>query len=94
MGLDMIPMGKAKPGFESRFVDSFEMLTNNNFPKPSFFDKLKGIKHPTKDELLQEWLANQIQTYETIKAPKVGKDNEADKWIMKNLNKNHHLMSS
>lgn len=63
MGLDMRPMGKPKPGFEKRFVEIFEMLTKNNFPKPSFFEKLKGIKYPTKDELLQKWLENQIQTY-------------------------------
>ncbi|MCU0350153.1 MAG: hypothetical protein MUF43_04890 [Flavobacterium sp.] len=81
MGLDMRPMGKPKPGFEKRFFDIFEMLTKDNYPKPSFLDKIKGIKHPTKDELLQEWLANQIQTYETIKAPKVGRDKEADDWI-------------
>jgi hypothetical protein len=74
-------MGKPQLGFEKRFVDIFEMLTKNNFPKPSFFDKLKGIKYPTKDELLHEWLSNQIQTYETIKAPRVGRDKEADEWI-------------
>ncbi|MNJ95250.1 hypothetical protein D3C87_129570 [compost metagenome] len=81
MGLDMRPMGKPKLGFEKRFVDIFEMLTRNNFPKPSFLDKIKGIKYPTKEELLQEWLTNQIQTYETIKAPRVGRDKEADEWI-------------
>jgi hypothetical protein len=81
MGLDMIPMGKPKLGFEKRFVEIFEMLTKNSFPKPSFLDKIKGIKYPTKEELLQEWLTNQIQTYETIKAPRVGRDKEADEWI-------------
>ena len=86
MGLAMRPMGKPKPGFEKRFVDIFEMLTKNNFPEPSFLDKLKGIKYPTKDELLQEWLANQIQTYETIKAPRVGQDKEADEWIINKYN--------
>ena len=81
MGLDMRPMGKPKPGFEQRFVDIFEMVTKNTIPQPSFLDKLKGKKYPTKDELLQEWFANQIQTYETIKAPRVGRDKEADEWI-------------
>lgn len=88
MGLDMRPMGKPKPGFEERFIKIFEMLIKNNFPKPSFFDKLKGIKYPTKDELLQEWLENQIQTYETIKAPRVGRDKEAYDWI---IDKYHEL---
>jgi len=81
MGLDMRPMGKPKPGFEQRFVDIFEMVTKNTIPQPSFLDKLKGKKYPTKDQLLQEWFANQIQTYETIKAPRVGRDKEADEWI-------------
>ncbi len=77
----MRPMGKPKPGFEQRFVDIFEMVTKNTIPQPSLLDKIKGKKYPTKDELLQEWFANQIQTYETIKAPRVGQDKEADEWI-------------
>ena len=81
MGLDMRPMGKPKPGFEKRFVEIFEMVSQDKIPQPTFFDKLKGKKMPTKDELLQEWFDNQIQTYETIKAPRVGRDKEADEWI-------------
>ncbi len=77
----MRPMGKPKPGFEQRFVEIFEMVTKNTIPQPSFLDKIKGKKYLTKDELLQEWFANQIQTYETIKAPRVGLDKEADEWI-------------
>jgi hypothetical protein len=86
MGLDMRPMGKPKPGFEKRFVNIFEMVTKDKIPQPSFLDKLKGKKYPTKDELLQEWFANQIQTYETIKAPRVGRDKEADEWIRNKYN--------
>jgi hypothetical protein len=81
MGLDMRPMGRPKPGFEKRFVEIFEMLEKDYFPQPSFFEKLKGKKYPTKEELLEEWFDNQIQAYETIKAPKVGRDKEADEWI-------------
>jgi hypothetical protein len=84
----MRPMGKPKPGFEKRFVEIFEMVTKNKIPQPSFLDKLKGKKYPTKDELLQEWFANQIPTYETIKAPRVGRDKEADEW---NRNKYNEL---
>jgi hypothetical protein len=86
MGLDMRPMGKPKPGFEKRFVEIFEMVTKDKIPQPSFFDKLKGKKYRTKDELLQEWFANQIRTYETIKAPRVGRDKEADEWIRNKYN--------
>jgi len=83
MGLDMRPMGKPKPGFEKRYLEIFEMLTHDKIPQPTFLDKLKGKKLPTKEELLNEWLSNQIQTYETIKAPRVGRDKEADEWIKK-----------
>lgn len=86
MGLDMRPMGKPKPGFEKRFVEIFNMLSKDTIPKPSFIDKLKGKKYPTKDELLQEWFASQIQTYETIKSPRVGRDKEADEWIRNKYN--------
>ncbi|MEX6690876.1 hypothetical protein QTN47_25430 [Danxiaibacter flavus] len=86
MGLDMRPMGKPKPGFERRFVDIFELVTKDKIPQSSFLDKLKGKKYPTRDELLQEWFANQIQTYETIKAPRVGRDKEAYEWIKNKYN--------
>lgn len=87
MGLDMRPMGKPKPGFEQRFVDIFNMVTKNTIPQPSFLDRLKGTKYLTKDDLLQEWFANQISTYETIKAPRVGQDKEADDWLRNKYNK-------
>jgi hypothetical protein len=86
MGLDMRPMGRPKPGFENRFVEIFEMVTKDKIPQPSFLDKLKGKKFPTKDELLQEWFTNQIQSYEAIKAPRVGRDKEADEWINNKYN--------
>ncbi|PPK95798.1 hypothetical protein LY01_01391 [Nonlabens xylanidelens] len=81
MGLDMRPMGKPKKGFEKRFKEIFEMVNSDNIPKPSLIDKIRGKKYPTKDELIKEWLENIITTYETIKAPIVGKDKEADKWL-------------
>lgn len=81
MGLDIRPMGKPRPGFEQRFKDILEMLMKDTYPKPSLIDLFKGRKYPTKEELLQEWRANQIPTYETIKAPMVGRDIEADEWI-------------
>jgi len=83
MGLDMRPMGKPKPGFEKRYFEIFEMVAKDKIPQPTFLDKLKRKKLPTKEELLKEWLGNQIQTYETIKAPKVGRDIEANEWIRK-----------
>lgn len=81
MGLDMRPIGKPKKGYEKRFVEVFEMITKDKIPKLSLLEKLKGKKIPTKEELLIEWFSNQILSYETIKAPKVGRDKEADLWI-------------
>lgn len=79
----MRPMGKPKPGFEKRYLEIFEMVSQDKIPKPTFLDKLKGKKLPTREELIEEWLTNQIQTYETIKAPRVGREKVADEWIKK-----------
>ena len=81
MGLDMRPMGKPKPGFEERFNEIFKIIQGTEKQKISFIDKLKGKKELSKDELLKEWFENQIPTYETIKAPRVGRDKEANDWI-------------
>ena len=81
MGLDMRPMGKPKKGFEKRYREIFELIFQDKILKATIVDKLKGIKKPTKEELLQEWFENQISTYETIKAPRVGYDKIADEWI-------------
>jgi hypothetical protein len=93
MGLDMRPMGKPKPGFEKRFLEIFEMVNQDKIPQATFLDKLIGKKLPTREELLKEWFANQIQTYETIKAPRVGRDKEADEWIKKKYNETDKSIS-
>ena len=77
----MRPMGKPKKGFEKRFNEIFKMVESDKIPELSFLDKILGKKKPTKEELIQEWFNNQIPTYETLKAPMVGKDKEADEWI-------------
>lgn len=81
MGLDLRPMGKPKPGFEKRYEEIFKMIAEDKIPKASIIDKIKGKRYPTREELLKEWFLIQIPSYETIKAPKVGRDNEADIWI-------------
>ncbi|MBU2947421.1 hypothetical protein [Zobellia uliginosa] len=81
MGLDMRPMGKPQKGFEKRFKEIFEMVSSDSIPKPTLWEKMRGVKQATKEELIQEWFDNQISTYETIKAPMVGKDQEAEVWI-------------
>ena len=69
MGLDMRPMGKPKPGFEKRFVEIFEMVSQDKIPQPTFFDKLKGKKMPTKDEL-DELLSYDPETGKNYEAPR------------------------
>lgn len=81
MGLDWRPMGKPKPGFEERYIQIFRILQGVEKQELSFIDRIKGKKLPTKEQLLEEWFANQIPTYETIKAPQVGRDKIADDWI-------------
>jgi len=81
MGLDWRPMGKPKPGFEERYVEIFNIITGRQKQALSTLDKLKGKKLKTQEELLQEWFDNSIQTYETIKAPRVGRDKPADDWL-------------
>lgn len=93
MGLYMRPMGKPKPGFERRFTEIFEMLSKNRIPQASFLEKLKGKKYPTRDEILQEWFAIQIPTYETIGAPRVGRDKEADEWLRNKYDKSETNIS-
>lgn len=81
MGLDMRPIGKPKPGFEKRYLEIFKAISENEVLEPSLIDKLRGKKFPTKEEFFEEWYAIQITTYETIKAPRVGRDKVADLWI-------------
>lgn len=81
MGLDMRPMGKPKPGFEDRYHEIFEIIGGRKKQELSLLDRLKGKKVLSKEELLSEWFENQIPTYETIKAPRVGRDEEANAWI-------------
>lgn len=90
----MRPMGKPIPGFEKRFVEIYERVSQNKIPQPSFFQKLKGKKLPTREDLMQEWLANQIPTYETIRAPRVGRDKEANDWIKNKYNELKEKTSS
>ena len=81
MGLDWRPMGKPKPGFEQRYNQIFRIIQGTEKQELSFFDKLKGKKIATKDQLIEEWFDISVETYITIKAPRVGYDNVANEWI-------------
>lgn len=81
MGLDWRPMGKPKPGREDRFNQLFRLISGAEKQSLGLLDKLKGKKLPTKEALLEEWFSIQTPSYETIKAPCVGRDKEANDWI-------------
>jgi len=80
MGLDMVPMGKPKPGKESEFKKLYLELIDFKEPKLSWLDKLKGKRGIAKEELLQQWFDIQIPAFETLGAPMVGRDEKANEW--------------
>jgi hypothetical protein len=79
MGLDWRPLGKPKPGYKERFDELFRILRGidpipvNPVTKTPF----------SREELKQEWFDIQVPSYETIKAPMVGRDQEANDWVEK-----------
>jgi hypothetical protein len=82
MGLDWRPMGKPKPGFEERHKQIFRIIQGEEKLKElSFVDKLLGKRPVTNEQLIEDFLDNIIETYETIKAPRVGYDEVANNWI-------------
>jgi len=83
MGLDMIPMGKPKPGREADFKRLFLELVNFKEPKVSWLDKFKGKKVDAKALLYQEWLDLQTSSFESLGAPMVGRDKSADFWAIR-----------
>jgi hypothetical protein len=93
MGLDMRPMGKPKNGYEDKFIELYNLISGKTKQNIGLVGKLKGKKEKTKDELLQEWFEIQIPSYETIKAPMVGRDQEANEWIKNKYRQSDHLIS-
>ena len=69
MGLDMRPLNKPKAGKEQRFYELYRLITSDNLPSDQY------------DALLEEWFGLGIPSYETINAPQVGKDAQADAWL-------------
>ncbi|MDL5247635.1 hypothetical protein QRD38_18050, partial [Leptospira weilii] len=81
MGLDMRPMGKPKPGYKKRFNQLFRIIQGIEKQKLTLCEKMRGKKEKSREDLLKEWFGIQISSYETIKAPVIGKDNEANEWL-------------
>ena len=69
MGLDMRPLSKPKAGKEQRFYELYSLIPSEN------------LSPDQREQLLKEWFALGIPSYETIKAPQVGRDAQADAWL-------------
>lgn len=80
MGLDWKPINKPKEGFESEFEDLFYLIGGKRKQSISLFDKLKGVKLKSQEELLKRFFEISIPVYVTLNAPIVGKDEDANKW--------------
>lgn len=80
MGLDWKPMNKPHKGREEEYKRLFKLLTGEVKQSISFFDKLKGKKEYSRDELLDQFLSISSTAYETLNAPQVGIHEEATKW--------------
>jgi len=89
MGLDMRPLGKPKAGFENKYDELFNNIRNYKSVELSFFDKLRSKKILSREELIKEWQSIQEPAYETIKAPLVGRDEDANNWA-----KERYLLSN
>jgi len=79
MGLDCLPLGKPKEGREAEFDALFKELVWSTRPDPSLWDRLAKIT---------------ISPYETLKAPRVGTDAEADRWALQGYLERPQRLSS
>jgi hypothetical protein len=69
MGLDWNPLGKPKTGFEAEFDSLFRQLSE--LPRDD----------SRVNSLQQRFLEIQVTPYETLRAPRVGFDPDANEWI-------------
>lgn len=65
MGLDWQPLGKPKPGHEAEFDKLYEEIFDFDNKDKSLWEQLRAVA---------------ISPYETLGAPRVGFDAEADRW--------------
>lgn len=65
MGLDWVPLGKPKPGREAEFEALYEELTEEYERDVTLWERFSVVE---------------ITPYETLGAPRVGTDAEADSW--------------
>lgn len=78
----MVPMGKPIQGHEKEYLDLFYKIKNFEPRRETIIEKLLGRKPPDKNELKQRWRSLCVSPYETIGAPRVGRDKEADEHVV------------
>ena len=67
MGLDLVPLGKAKAGFEQEWELLMKPLYNGEEEPPRNYERRNEIS---------------ILPYESVGAPRVGHDRKADEWML------------
>ena len=82
MGLDWRPLNKPHQGSEKEYGEIFEILSGRKKPDVSLIDKLFG-KQKSQEDILKRFLEISSPAYETLKAPRVGKDEKANDWAKK-----------
>jgi hypothetical protein len=88
MGLDWNPLGKPRTGLERQFYDLLGRVTVENWlqpspvqqvPLPEGIDRAAGREY--QNRLWKELTEITISPYETLGAPRVGRDAAGDAWI-------------
>lgn len=95
MGLDWNPGNKPKPGYEAEFDEILDRIESRDFAeKPAglarlfpFVQARRSKGKPTRDELLERFDEISTTAFETLNAPRVGHDEEANRWAEENYNK-------
>jgi hypothetical protein len=89
MGLDWIPGNKPKPGYEREFIKivtstAGDKLAAKDRPRlaGALRDRLAGLagKTPSQEQMRARFAEISISAFETLQAPRVGFDSEADRW--------------
>lgn len=82
MSYRVMPIGKPKIGYEKEFNDLIFKIKNYENLSVSFVDKIIGRKKPEKKELIKHWKSIQNSPYETIRTPRVGRDQRANQHVI------------
>lgn len=80
MGLDWNPLGRPKPGHEKEFAELFKWLGDNP-ANVGLIEKLRRkLRGIDREKVSDRWFEIQITPFETLNAPRVGFDPNADEW--------------